>query len=54
MMTLDEAIRHAEEVAQSGCGECSVDHQQLADWLKELKELRKNREMTLIPELFGQ
>ena len=40
-MTLDEAIQHAQEVADSGCDQCTKDHQQLADWLRELKELRK-------------
>ena len=53
MMTLDEAILHCEEVAKEkrkdyelacaynipseGCLECAAEHQQLADWLKELK-----------------
>jgi hypothetical protein len=41
-MTLDEAIQHAQEVADRGCDQCARDHQQLADWLKELKELRKH------------
>ena len=50
-MTLDEAIRHCEEVAEekeqeakeahvlSGmdCMECAEEHRQLAEWLKELK-----------------
>ena len=39
-MTLDEAIQHCEEVANRDCSQCSKDHEQLADWLKELKELR--------------
>ena len=36
MMTLDEAIKHAEEKA---CGntECAEEHKQLTEWLKELK-----------------
>lgn len=55
MMTLDEAIIHAEEVAEqkeqeakeahvlSGmdCLECASEHRQLAEWLKELKAKRK-------------
>lgn len=62
-MTLDEAIRHAEEVADT-CeyeagkydvcdsyekgvayqeGKCAEEHRQLAEWLKELKELRKQK-----------
>lgn len=57
MMTLDEAIKHAEEVAEEkrkdyeracaynisseGCLECAEEHRQLAEWLKELKTLRE-------------
>lgn len=53
MMTLDEAIKHAEEVAEGyekvkkfkavtveEC-RCAEDHRQLAEWLKELKALRE-------------
>lgn len=69
-MTLDEAIKHCEEVAEendlaagmyeilaennhnayekltaettsSRCAECATDHRQLAEWLKELKDLRE-------------
>lgn len=55
-MTLDEAIKHAEEVVVENlektkgrnasdpiainCFECAEEHRQLADWLKELKQLR--------------
>ena len=39
-MTIKEAIRHAEEVAQRKCDECGNQHQQLANWLKELVVLR--------------
>lgn len=42
-MTLEEAIKHAEEV---GCtcenNKCGADHKQLAKWLKELQEYRNN------------
>lgn len=59
-MILDEAIRHAEEIAEEkryeyqeclavhdmenamDCGKCGEDHEQLAEWLKELKE-RKSK-----------
>ena len=39
MMTLDEAIKHAEEKA---CGNtaCAEEYRQLAEWLKELRDLR--------------
>lgn len=55
-MTLDEAILHAEEVANanqrlcktvspamqlSDYGKCAEEHRQLAEWLKELKQLRE-------------
>lgn len=60
IMTLDDAIAHAEEVAQrhrdqaavdaerSGhfvkspiqCNKCADEHEQLAIWLKQLKEIR--------------
>ena len=65
-MTLDEAIKHAEEVAdkkdrekkkwerwlendsdyravteKASCELCAEEHRQLAEWLKELKQLRE-------------
>ncbi len=63
-MKLDEAIKHAEEVAEehesdlkvyenlgkdrelfkkeeNNCKECGEQHRQLAEWLKELKQLRE-------------
>lgn len=55
-MTLNEAIKHAEEVAEEKeeqaweaqlqeeyrtCKDCAAEHRQLAEWLKELKQLRK-------------
>ena len=54
-MTLDEAITHCIEVAEKneckmtsddGCTDvsmkqCASDHRQLAEWLRELKQLRE-------------
>ncbi len=56
-MTLDEAIKHAEEVMAENlektkgrnasdpiainCFECADEHRQLAEWLKELKAYRE-------------
>lgn len=50
-LSLDEAISHAEEVAErlanrhvnSGedCKLCAIEHEQLADWLKELRLYRE-------------
>ena len=51
-MTLDEAIKHCEEVVKQHtryniyggfecCDECADDHRQLAEWLTELKERRE-------------
>jgi len=39
-MSLTKAIQHASERGH-GESECAADHRQLADWLKELKKLRK-------------
>ena len=49
-MTLDEAIKHAEEVASRKfddnvhCIKCAEKHRQFAEWLKELKELKTKME----------
>jgi len=40
-MILDEAIKHAEEIAESRCDECGREHRQLVEWLKELKEYKE-------------
>ena len=43
-MTLDEAIEHAQEEANElKCTDWGKDHQQLTDWLKELKQLRSEK-----------
>ena len=39
-MTLEEAIKHAEEKAKWQRGRSGEDHAQLAEWLKELQKLR--------------
>jgi len=62
-MTLDEAIKHAEEVVEKKerdlkfyervneeCKECAEEHRQLAEWLKELKQLREQTKWILISE----
>ena len=41
-MTLDEAINHAQEKADNST--CGCEHQQLAGWLIELKQIRKQRD----------
>lgn len=57
MLTLDEAIKHCEEKAREirqaqeelppeaklskGLLECACEHEQLAEWLKELKQRRE-------------
>ena len=40
-MTLEEAIIHCKEKA---CGntQCALEHRQLAEWLQELQQYRKN------------
>lgn len=56
-MSIDEAIKHCEEVAEKNdkiadtfeetlknkiaCRECAKEHRQLAEWLRELKAYRK-------------
>lgn len=57
-MTLDEAIKHAREVAEENreeamnaffppyadeCESCAEEHEKLVSWLEELKELRKQK-----------
>lgn len=44
-MTLDEAIQHLTETLSNNnhnwsCSECKQEHEQLLDWLLELKYLR--------------
>ena len=40
-MTLDDAIRHAEDVAATcSVKGCALDHAQLAAWLKELRDYK--------------
>ena len=48
-MTLDEAIKYCEEEAEkymeygieTECYQCAKEHEQLAEWLKELKEAKR-------------
>lgn len=41
-MTLNEAIYHAKQKAiELGCCDCAKEHKQLAEWLEELKEYKK-------------
>ena len=65
-MTIDEAIKHCEEVAEENqaivdscdyygenmakCEECAKEHRQLATWLKELKQLREQTRWILVSE----
>lgn len=58
-MTLEQAIQHCKDKAEeltdlaltldgqqyADCAECASEHQQLAEWLTELKELREAMEM---------
>jgi len=58
-MTLDEAIKHCEEVAdglteQGKCAECAAEHRQLAEWLKELKQLREQTQWISVSEKMPQ
>ena len=66
MMEIDEAIKHATEVAErqerassfwhkgsknyENCLECAKEHRQLATWLKELKQLREQTRWIMVSE----
>ena len=49
MLSIDEAIAHAREVASRKfddrvhCISCAEEHEQLAEWLEELKALREEK-----------
>lgn len=48
-MTLDEAIEHCEDRARTLSDTdwgCALDHMQLADWLRELRERKNNDKNT--------
>lgn len=54
-MTIDEAIAHAQETADTRtdlCDECRKEHGQLAQWLIELKQLREEND-TLKTEIMA-
>lgn len=40
VLDIDEAISHAEDIAARGDSVCHKNHNQLAAWLRELKDLR--------------
>ena len=40
MMTIEDAIKHCEENVCDNT-ECSLEHKQLAEWLKELQNTEK-------------
>jgi len=45
-MKIEQAIEHAEDTAISAIGcECREEHRQLAAWLRELQERRKEPEI---------
>ena len=62
-MTIDEAIQHSKEVAKKErdkllkvgdeyiCSECGKEHEQLAEWLEELKEYKELEEKGLLVKL---
>jgi hypothetical protein len=47
MMTLEEAITHCQEKS-CGNSECALEHKQLAEWLRELQNRRKQDVQTAI------
>jgi hypothetical protein len=50
LMSLDEAIEHCVDKSTANEGECSLEHQQLAEWLKELKIYREKDSKKLFSE----
>lgn len=67
-LTLEEAIKHAKEVAKTNraeatynfpelkeyydnCSECANQHNQLAEWLEELKSFKEAEEQGLLVKL---
>lgn len=51
-MTLEEAIKHLEESLADpghdwGCEECKGEHEQLLEWLRELKDLREENKVLI-------
>ena len=40
-MTLQEAIIHSLKRATEDCSECAKEHEQLANWLIELRNIKK-------------
>ncbi len=49
-MALEEAIKHLEESLSDpghdwGCEECKGEHEQLLEWLRELKDLREENKV---------
>lgn len=46
-MTLEEAIKHCDEVSNTLCDSCGAEHRQLADWLRELKDLKADCKVTV-------
>ena len=46
IMTLDEAIAHAKEVANHKCDECGKEHAKLAKWLTELQGFKDETPIT--------
>lgn len=63
-MTIDEAIKHTKRIAReerfkanferkfdTGCVKCAEEHEQLAEWLEELKEYKELEEKDLLVKL---
>ena len=52
-MTIEEAIKHCEEKAK--CSDaCGLEHKQLANWLRELMQLRYNNAKSDYDEVRGR
>ena len=53
MLTIDEAIVLEREIAEEGIDRmCTFEHEQIAKWLEELKELKAYKENSISKEAF--
>lgn len=51
MMSLEDAIIHCKARAKADCSECAKEHQQLSEWLEELKSYKNLKKQGKLPKL---
>lgn len=50
-MTLEEAILHCKDAAESGCDKCAKEHKQLMEWLIDYRRLLKEENTKIVTRL---